>query len=525
MKRLQQIAPFFPWIGLILLVAGALAYFVLRRWDLLPNLLFAGGALFLLLFAIVRPDDVRRLMSGRQTRYGTSTLLSVVFFLAIVVLGYYLTYENTDWRYDATETSEFTPLDETIALVESLDEPVHVIGFYTFQLAGQQDTARSQLESLQAYSDNLTFEFIDPDQNPLLAEKYELTFDGSLVFTQGEGENETFAKAAVPVNETSIHTALLKVINPVEKKIYFVTGHGERDIAGFDETGLGTANRLLVEAGFETDTLNLFTAGDVPIDATAIAIIDQQAPMTGDEVTAIRNYLASGGTAFIARDALESDGDVQTSDDAMAVMLQSEWGVTFREDFIIEEVFAQAGQSFGLTFLGASYGASTITGGDLDQFGTVYDIARSIETEQLEGITRINLVSTSPQAWGETDFNGLATGFAEPNEGIDAVGPLAIGTSLENTTTGARLVVFGDTDFLSNLLLLQNGNSILMTNAFNWLADDELSVELTPRESVTRQLTVSQTQLGLIQLVILLLTPGVAAIIGFAVWFSRRQTR
>ncbi|KAA3663648.1 MAG: hypothetical protein DWQ04_09680 [Chloroflexi bacterium] len=525
MKRLNQIAPFFPWIGLILLIGGALAYFVTRRWDLLPNLLFAGGALFLLLFAMLRPDDVRRLMSGRQTRYGTSTLLSVVFFLAIVVLGYYLTYENTDWRYDATETSQFTPLDETVAILESLEAPIHVIGFYSFQLAFQEEATRAQLESLQAYTDQFTFEFVDPDENPLLAEKYELTFDGSLVFTRGEGENETFAKAAVPVDETSIHTALLKVINPVEKKIYFITGHGERDTEGFAEDGIGTAVRLLAEAGFDTDTLNLFTAGEIPTDATAIAIIDQQAPMTEAEVTAIRNYLASGGTAFIARDALESEGDLQTSDDALAAMLQADWGVTFRPDFIIEQVFAQAGQSFGLVFLGASYGASTITSGDLDQFGTVYDIARSIETEPLEGITRINLVMTSDQAWGETDFNGLANGMAVPDDGIDASGPLAIGSSLENTATGARLVVFGDTDFLSNVLLLQNGNSILMTNAFNWLADDELSVELTPRETVTRQLTISQTQLGLIQIVVLLLTPGIAAIIGFSVWFSRRQTR
>jgi len=524
-KTLNQIAPFFPWIGLALLVGGALAYFVMRRWDLLPNLLFAGGALFLLLFVVLRPDDARRLISGRQARYGASTLLSVVFFLAIVVLVYFLTYQNSDWRYDATEVSEFTPLPETVEIVKNLDEPVHVIGFYTFQLAGQQDAVRAQLESLQAYTNKLTFEFVDPDENPLLAEKYELTFNGTLVFTRGEGDNEVFAKASAPVDETSIHTALLKVINPVEKKVYFITGHGERDTEGFAEDGLGTAVRLLGEAGFETDTLNLFVTGEIPADATAIAIIDQQAPMTEDEVTAIRNYLASGGTAFMARDTLESDGDVQTNDDPLAAMLQEEWGVTFRPDFIIEQVFAQAGQSFGLTFLGAGYGASTITGGDLEQFGTVYAVARSIETTQLDNITRINLVTTSDQAWGETDFTGLANGFAEPTEGVDVSGPLAVGASLENTTTGARLVVFGDTDFVSNLLVLQNGNSILLTNSFNWLADDQLAVELTPRETVTRQLTISQTQLGLIQLVILLLTPGIAAIIGFSVWFSRRQTR
>ncbi|MCA9929243.1 MAG: Gldg family protein, partial [Anaerolineales bacterium] len=319
--------------------------------------------------------------------------------------------------------------------------------------------------------------------------------------------------------------ALLKVINPVEKKVYFITGHGERDSEGVAEDGLGTAVRLLQEAGFETDTLNLFTAGEIPADATAIAIIDQQTPMTDDEANAIAAYLDGGGTAFIAQDAIDRAGNVQTTTDALTTYLQDSWGVTFRPDFIIEQVFAQAGQSFGLTFLGASYGVGSITGGDLDQYGTVFDVARSIEITPPEGVTFTNLVLTSDQAWGETDLTNLAAGFAEPNDDVDAAGPLAIGSSLENANTNARLIVFGDTDFLSNLWLLQNGNSILMTNAFNWLADDELAVELTPRETITRQLTISQTQLGLIQLIVLALTPAIAALIGGAVWYSRRQTR
>jgi ABC-type uncharacterized transport system involved in gliding motility auxiliary subunit len=523
-QTLDRVTPFFPWLGLGLIVAGAVVYFITRRWDLIPNLLLAGGALLLFLFAVLRPDDVRRLLSGRQARYGLSTVLSILFFLGIGILLYYVAYQNRDWRYDATETDEFTPLPETIQLLRDLDEPTHVIGFYTFQLAGQQEQARSLLESLQVYTDQLTFEFQDPEENPILAEHYELNFDGTLVFTRGEDENEVFSKAS-GLSDQDIHTALLQVINPVAKKAYFLTGHGERDIEDFGQEGIGTAISFLQEAGFTAETLNLFVTGSVPEDATVIAIVDQQSPMSPEEVTAISDFLNAGGALFIARDAVDSEGRARAEDDNLNAMLLDNWGVTLRRDLIIEQVLAQAGQTFGLSFIGANYGNSPIIGSDLERFGTIFNVARSVATQDVEGVTKINLITTSDQAWGETNFDALSAGSAEPNPGEDAQGPLTIGVSAENSESEARLVVFGDTDFISNALVVSGGNGLLVTNAFNWLANDELAVELTPRETVNRQVIISQTQLGLLQVMSICLGPGLMALVGAGVWYSRRRNR
>lgn len=522
-QTLDRTALFFPWIGLLLIVAGAVVYFVTRRWDLAPNLLLIGGALLLLLFAVVRPDDVRRMVSGRQARYGTSTVLSILFFFAIAVLLYYIAYQNNDWRYDATETGEFTPLPETIELLEELEEPIHVIGFYTFQTAAQQEQARVRLENLQAYTDKLTYEFRDPEENPLLAQQYDLTFDGTLVFTQGEGESQDFSKSS-SLSDRDIHTALVRVINPVEKNLYFITGHGERDIEDFAPEGLGTAAQLLEEAGFTIETLNLFVEGEVPDDATVIALVDQRAPMSPEEVAAIRDYLNNGGAAFIARDAIDSEARAGVEEDDLNEVLTSDWGLVLRQDVIIEQVFAQAGQSFGFSFIGANYGSSPITS-ELDQFGTVYDVARSVGSQNAEGITTVDLVTTSDEAWGETDFDALSQGIAEPNPEEDILGPLAVGLNAEKAETSARLVVFGDTDFISNRLITSGGNNLLLTNAFNWLADDEVAVELTPRENVDRTVAISQSQLGILQLTSICLGPALMGLIGIGVWYSRRKTR
>jgi hypothetical protein len=59
----------------------------------------------------------------------------------------------------------------------------------------------------------------------------------------------------------------------------------------------------------------------------------------------------------------------------------------------------------------------------------------------------------------------------------------------------------------------------------NWLAGDEAALELTPRETVNRQVTLTEEQLGIVQFVSCLTGPILVAIIGLVVWFSRRRTR
>ena len=529
MKRFEQLTPYLLWLGGLLLISGTAVYVVSGRWDTNVNLLLAAGGLALLLFALLRPNEVRQLLSGRQARYGGNTLLAILFFVAIAILLYTIAYQNNNWRYDVTETGEFTPLAETQQLVAQLDQPVQALGFYTFQRGAQREMVRERLEAIQAYSQGqLQIEFIDPEENPILAQRYGVSQDGTLVFVKGDGETAVTASTTNLTTpnqaDRAIHTTLLRVIHPITKNAYFLIGQGQRDINDFSEDGLTSVRNLLQDNGFTTHTLNLFVTGQIPNDADVILLIDQFAPLSPAELTALTSYLDQGGAAFIARDVAQG-GRITAEADGLNEMLFDTWGVRFRDDVIIEQVMAQAGSSFGLTFVGAAYGPSPIISSDLPRFGTIFEVARSIELTQRSGLQSIPLISTSAQAWGETDIQTLATeDRAEPGPD-DTDGPLHVGVSVQNPDTNGRIILFGDTDFISNELITQGGNSLLFSNAINWLAGDEAAVAITPRQTVERQLIISQSELVWLQLISICLGPLLMSIIGLFVWYSRRQTR
>ena len=518
-KALDRIVPLLPWLGLALIAIGAVAYFITRSFDLVAVLPLIGGVLCLLAFVVLRPDTVRELLGGRQTRQGLSTALAVLFFVAIAVILYVIVSQNTSWRLDLTETSEFTALPETVELLEQVDEPIRVIGFYTIQAAFAQEEAATRLESLEAVSDNLSHEFVDPNADPLLAQQYELASDATLVFIKGEGENEVFSKSQT-TSDRDIHSALLQVINPVSKTAYFLTGHGERGLEDAGPAGLRNAASDLAALGFTVEELNLSVAGEVPSDADVVALIDQVAPLQAAELEALGAYLDGGGSALIARDVVLDDARARVEEDGLNGYLLDEWGVDIQPDFIVEPELAVAGQLVPVQFVALDFGASPIVSQDLEGLGVLFDIARSVATGAGENLLHTELARTSAGSWGETNFE------VEPvRDDADSAGPLAVAVSVQNPDSGGRLAVFGDADFARNEIIYLGGNNILFSNTISWLAGDETTLELTPRETIQRQVVIPQTQLSLIQVLSCLVGPALMAMIGLLVWYNRRQNR
>jgi hypothetical protein len=153
-------------------------------------------------------------------------------------------------------------------------------------------------------------------------------------------------------------------------------------------------------------------------------------------------------------------------------------------------------------------------------------------------------VETSSEGWGEGGGGALAAGEAVDLDDADLPGPVAVAVAVEaaasdalddlaaegetggedgESVDGFRLVVLGDSDFLSDTQASNAGNLILALNAFKWLAQREGSLGIPPRQVEQVSLYLSQEQLGTILLLTLIVMPGAAILLGIIVWRRRRH--
>jgi ABC-type uncharacterized transport system involved in gliding motility auxiliary subunit len=502
-------------VAVVALLSTGAYYAVSRLLDPYVQLGLALTLVALMMAILLDPGLVRRALTGRQARYGGNAVVISLAFLGILAVVNYLAYANPV-RADLTEDQDFSLAPETRLMLSELQAPAHLIGFYSPDSRGSQESLQPILDAYRIYSDGrVTYEFVDPVADPLAAREYGVTRDGSLVVAIGDASEVV----AFP-SEQEITSALVRLANPEDRKVYFLIGHGERDIEETGDNGFSEVRSALEAKNYDVATLNLLVDPQIPEDALAVVVAGPTLPLTAEEGQLLSTYLDGGGALVLLQQPRVETRFGDTADPLETYLSQS-WGITPADDLVIEP----RSQNF-IFAIAFSYADHAITS-RMQNLAAYFPAARSLTVTPLAdaSVSQTSLAFSSEYAWGETDLGFLDTQTQpEFDEANDAAGPLVLAAVAENPTAGSRVVVIGDSDFASNQYFYQLGNGDLIVNSIDWAAGQENLISLTPKPATQRLIVPPSTQvMALIVLTTVGLMPGSVVVLGVWVWWTRRR--
>jgi ABC-type uncharacterized transport system involved in gliding motility auxiliary subunit len=482
-------------------------------WQISVGLLFLGLAAY----AFMAPDSVRRFFTGRQARYGSNSLILTVAFLGILFVVNMLAFQNPDFLgapWDMTQDKSNTLAPETLEALAKLPGKVTATAFYTFNLSSS--SAEELLRKFKNNSDGkFDYKFVDPDLDPIAAREAGITGDGKIMLQLGETK-----EIAAYASETEITRALIRVINPKPRAVYFLEGHGEPTLdAG--ETSFSTAKSTLESKNYTVNSLNLLAANKVPEDALAIIIGGPKKPLTDVEMELLKKYVDADGSLLIMQDPVMFT-DFGDSRDPVAEYLNTDWGISLDNDVVIDLVTQNPLQA-----ISSSAGFHPITQNISQNYIVVLPQARSLSIAgEMENVTQTPLLMTTEQSWGETELTSGSQPEFDPEK--DIVGPLNLAIAGENSVTGGRVVVFGNSIFATNEGFDALGNGNIFINSVDWAAEQENLINLTPRDQTMRTFNPPATvPENIIFLVIIIaaifVIPGIVIFAGVAAWLGRRK--
>jgi ABC-type uncharacterized transport system involved in gliding motility auxiliary subunit len=489
MQKYRKFAPY----GLVLGFLAAVTALILRvsagQFTLGVKISIGVAVLGLVLFVLLDPKTILETFKGRRAKYGGNALVLTLAVIGILVVVNLFIFNN-DVSWDLTEDKVNTLAPETLDILNSLQVPVSAQAFYSSNL--NPGTAETLLSNFKRNANGMfDYEFIDPYQDPVAANQAEITQDGAIVLTAGE-QSDTLTYAS----ESNLVNAIIKLQNPEQTAIYVLTGHGESDFFQTGDFAMTVLEDALEKKNYSVNTLNLVSTPAIPDDAQTLIVAAPQIPLSQDEVDLIAEYLNGGGSLIYLSEPpflLQTDEATSAGEDPLWTYLQTDWGLALGNDLIVDLSVDPAELA-----VANQYGDHSITEA-LQGYVTIYPTAHSIQVSAVDGITTTELALTSDQSWAETDLTGIQNGEVGYDE-ADLPGPVTLAVAAENTGTGARVVVVGDSDFASDAYIQAYGNRDIAAGMVDWTAENENLINLTTAEATTRVLVppTKATQIALI---------------------------
>jgi ABC-type uncharacterized transport system involved in gliding motility auxiliary subunit len=530
---LKRVLGLLGWLGVALVFAAVAIRFTRPEWQQWYNGLALAGLACTLLYILSQWREIARSFSGRQARLGSLAAASVGVVLAILFAINYLASRH-DKRWDLTAAKQFSLSDQTKKVLQGLQKPIHI---RVFDRSDGFPRFRERLAEYEYASKQVTVEYIDMEKKPTVANQYKVQTPGTVIIDY-DGRTERVSSDG----EQELTNGVIKVLQGKQQKVYFVQGHGEHPIDGSDRLGYSTITSALKNDNFETEGLVLAQQKAVPAEASVLVVAGPKTDFFPAELDMVKTYLAKGGKILLM---LDPPDRIDSPPLTNLIALSHDWDIEAGTNIVVD--VSGMGQLLGTDVsvpVAAKYESHPIT----ERFNllTAYPLARSVNAIDggVNGHNAQNLVSTSKNSWAETDIKRLiASGQVEREvDKGDKQGPVSLAAAVAAPATDApapagsdgsakpgdapkpesRIVVFGDSDFVTNGYLGIPGNRDLFLNTVNWLAQQENLISIRPRDPEDRRVALTADQAKLIFWLSILIIPGLILAAGVQTWWRRR---
>ncbi|MBN1334503.1 MAG: GldG family protein [Deltaproteobacteria bacterium] len=556
---MQRFAWILAVVGLILLVLWGVVGPVEGAWEGWPLGVGIAGLTLLLLWGWLERARIGVSMRSRAVRYGGGAVVLVLLALGLAVAANLLAVRY-DKRWDITSSQRFTLSEQTLQVLDGLDQDVQIVAFFQKETP-EESSFRDLVEGYRIRSPRVAVAFHDPLAEPFLSQQFEVTSQwGTVVLSSGTSRQRLESS----FDEEALTNALIRVTAGREHVVCFSTGHGEAD-PDDDQSpdGYGAVVLKLEGQNYTVEKVHLLESGGVPDRCEVLVVPGPRVDLLPVEREAVARYVVEGGAAMLLLEPLTLP---ETAKDL------ARYGLALKEDLVLEDNPDARRIGLDATFVVVTKDRIDFHPVTEDLEGLLFQFARSVSRveEPAEGLQVQELARTSVASWAETRMDASIP--AEPTQGEDIVGSVPIAAVVEITDPAAvpveevavapaptlpvalaesapealdpaadtpeeaaaapedapasqhgRLVVVGDASFASNQLFVQGMNQDLFLNTVAWLVGEEDQVSIRPNEAAKGTLQVSVLQGVLVWAFALLFVPGLAVAGALGTWLRRRR--
>lgn len=450
---------------------------------------------------------LRRLMIRFEILVVSLVLLATFGMLLALLAGH-------NRRWDLTQEKIYSFSRKTVDVLKAMKgAPLEILAFYPARDDNKTDI-EAFLKEAAIIHGSLSYRFYDPQKQPAITRDLGVRDIYTIIFRYKGHEERT-----VLPDEEGFATALVRLMQPREITVCAVTGHGESETGDTGEKGLSHLGEALKDRNLTVRDILLATEG-IPAVCSVVLIPGPQKNWTRDELELVRKFYGRGGGVFFLIDPTDKEAGLIFNEFLKSL------GVKISANVIVDKMSRAVGGDFLVPFVNQYNPDHPLTSGFHEP--AFFPVARTVEPLAATESNAVPIAFTGSNSWAETNLEMLEQGEAVFEVESDMPGPLPIAVALMSEDSHAkktaasqpkgRMVVIGDSDFMTNAYLDLSANRAFALHVLDWLANDDRLVVINAqtKDFVPFSLTAAQ-QFGLfaasvVGMPLLFLTAGAVGI-------------
>jgi hypothetical protein len=439
---------------------------------------------------------------AKMAREGAGSLLYVAAVLAGLVFALAISMGfQTEWDLSRFRANTLSP--QTVEVLRGLEEPVDIYPLYSRQNEIDRENYWRLLRSYRQESDRLRVEFIDPQQQPGrvaalgIDARSERVGEGMTVVVRGE-RRLTFRG----MDEEDITNAILEIGRSGRRVVGFLRGYGEHDPESSAGSGYREARMALEEEYY--DTVDVYLNEGIPDGVTVLIAGGPSLPFPAEDLETLDAWLRAGGRLL----GLMEPGDAS----GLNTVLER-WGLRATDGVIVEPVNNVNDSDEFVRAVG--YSGHVAVEGFGARMPTAFPVAGPVE----------DFDTGENRLFRDALVRSSGNSSAVTGDGTRTFGPFSIGAASwlthEDGERETRVVVFGDSDWVSNAYLPAQANRNLYLNTVAWLSRASQLISVRPNELEGQVLSFNAREATIVQWA-LALPPLALAVAGIVVAIRRR---
>ena len=462
---------------------------------------------------------------------GLTWLLVGMMLAGLVSVNYSASQKNRS--YDLSYFKTTAAGDSSLKMARSLEKKMEVAIFFP-DSNEVKPLIDEYFNSLQSVSEFVSVTNYDKDLHPNKAEEFRVSKNGVVILRYNNkreridiGLTQVKARSKLKKLDSLFQKAFLKITS-TRSIAYFTSGHGEmtwsgkqknpfRSIRGMEQI-LRALNYTVKKFGVDEGSLQ-----QVPKNPTFVGIMGPTEPFLREEIVVLEEYLDKGGKLLVLFDIERQENKVKNIDDSLLMQMLKKRGIAYKRVMLANEkkhvvaMRTQVDKWFLFTNIFGSHQSVQSLNKHEEKiqvmvFQTGYlDLSGKVDGWQVSETIK----STN------TTFGDLNRNFKfDPDEKKKTYSLGAVASA----SGGGEILAFADATAISDALIRNGGNQLLISDTLKWLGDKgELTGEVASEEDV--KIRFSRTRENYVFFASIFAVPSLVMLVGGLVNTRRRERK